>query len=249
MLSLIYMIGCIVFVAVLAVVIYYAVYSRVINQRIHDMDAKYKKMPGMPKVIGIIVMVCILVYIIVITSRYKNSLGENRLSEHIRDNFAVINVKNNEYISYFGDAELKDASFIERYSMEENVGYDKQVITDGDFVFTVFTTNTPRDDFHPDFLCYVTYKGENADFMFRQAEFVKPEEDYSSGGSSIGEVEDTSLFIGNLDEGCHFSIKLGVLSEEAEQKYMKADINSDTEPDIEDYAESMGSVIFSIEND
>ena len=81
-----------------------------------------------------------------------------------RNNYAVIDIADEnayEYISYFGNVELIDASYAKVYNKDENVGYNKEIVESGDYRFTIFTRNTEGDDFHPDFLCFVDYTGTN----------------------------------------------------------------------------------------
>ena len=83
------------------------------------------------------------------------------------------------------------------FSKEENEGYTKTVQTEGNFVFTIFTRNSSHDDFHPDFLCYVDYVGQNIEkySVYQNCEYIDFTNDKSLwGNGSAGSFNDNGEF-------------------------------------------------------
>ncbi|MCD7825625.1 MAG: hypothetical protein LUH14_06675 [Clostridiaceae bacterium] len=238
----------IILLAVLAVFIYYLIYTNRINKKIRSGEISGKRLIDIPKII----MIAVIIVLILFCGILSNSLqtAYNNAGKTTRNNYATIDIsdpQNYQYTSYFGDAELDDASFAKMYSIEENIGYTKEVTVDGNFTFTVFKRESAADSFHPDFLCYCEYTGEVSQdlTLYNSPSFSNENGSISSG---IGcEVSDALLYIGNMDEQTVFTISISVLDEKAISEFNDAMNKAMTEdsnelPEEKDFAISSGKV-------
>lgn len=242
---------CIVLLVGLCVFIYYLIYARAINQKIQSGEKTGRRMIDIPKVLLIAVIVALVLYSGVL--QYSIQTQANAVSRNL---FAVIDVtdpEKYEYAAYFGNVVLDDASFAQVYSIEANPGYEKQVAVDGDFQFTIFTGTTPADSFHPDFLCYVEYIGEEENLVFCDMAGFQAIDDeggaYAAGSS--GWEASVRLYIGNLDDNCQFTIHMYALDEAAETAFWEANQQAMEEdkgdfPSEQDYATSTGSAVITV---
>lgn len=242
-------------VIVLSVVIYYIFYSIRINRKIQNGDTASKRMIDIPKVVMTSIIVLLLLYSIILSTSNKRiqSIHEEQLQN--RDNYVQIDLEDYTYSSFSGNIESADASYAKMFSKEENEGYTKTVQTEGNFVFTIFTRNSSHDDFHPDFLCYVDYVGQNIEkySVYQNREYIDSITEEMLWGNSFGGsfCEDGTLFIGNINDNESFKITFALLDEEAEKTYSEelsipSDKNKGDTP-IFSYAKECESVIISVE--
>lgn len=236
--------------------VYKIYYTHKINQKIQSGEITGRKLVDVSKMIMIAVITGLVIYAGILM--YVVSDYATKDYSVPRNNYAVIDTSDAdgyEYISYFGNVQLNDASFAAVYSREANAGYDKEIVESGDYRFTVFTRTSQSDDFHPDFLCFVAYTGTNMEeyMCYSKAGFqsveVKEEHFYDE---SSGYIRNDLLYIGNLDEGCQFNITMSLLKGDAETKYDEAIQQAYKEdkgifPDAEDFADSVGKVSIIIE--
>lgn len=234
-----------------SIFVYKLVYTHNINKKILSGEIQGRKMVDISRMVTIAVIVVLLVYAGIATvlvndyANYDYSIPRN--------NYAVIDVsdpENYNYVAYFEYMSSDDASYALVYNKENNPGYEKEEIESGDFVFTVFTRTSSPDNFHPDFLCYVDYVGEEKDkySCYNKAGFCAfdEEESYTYFGS-LGDIPESILYIGNLDESYMFQINMALLDKEGEEKYDQANEelllgNGGEIPDEKDFAVSIGSV-------
>jgi hypothetical protein len=149
---------------------------------------------------------------------------------------------------YAGERTTDTADFAKAYSKEENAGYKKTVEQDGDFVFTIFTRTDDADDFHPDFLCFVDYSGEeNSEWsLYKQMDYIENTSGVVAGLSSGGDIQTSLLYIGNLNAGESIKITEGILDAAAEAEYSDTQATAD-ESSFSDYAISSGSTLITME--
>ena len=256
MFSIVNILLLIVILVIGIIFVYKIYYTHKINQKIQSGEITGRKLVDVSKMImiavitGLVIYAGILMYVV-------NDYATKDYSVP-RNNYAVIDTSDAdgyEYISYFGNMQLNDASFAKVYSRDANAGYDKEIVESGEYRFIVFTRNTQGDDFHPDFLCFVDYTGtdmgEYACYNkvgFQSLE-AKEEQFY---GESSGNIRNGLLYIGNLDEGCQFNITMSLLNDDAEIKYDEAIQQAYKEdkgmfPDAEEFADSVGKVSIIIE--
>lgn len=242
------------FIVVLVVFIYYLIYSKKINKKIQSGQVVDRKMMDIPKTIKIAMITLLLAYFTIVLVSVMQD--KNSVVTITRQEFAVIDLTDYKFSSYFGARENDDASFAQVYSKESNEGYKKTVVKDGDFIFTVFTTISGSDNFHPDFLCYVDYVGEDKSELRRytNCQFIynTSKEISSSASCGVGEIEKELLYVGNLNGGDSFKITESLLDATGEQKYSKAEEEAYKEdkgqfPSFSDYAISSGSVTITID--
>ena len=236
------------------IVAYKMVYTYKINKRIHMGEIVGKPYVDMSRMIIFAVITGLVIYSGLLT--YIVSDSGNQEQHVSRNNYAIIDVSNPEeykYTGYFGNVELEDASFAKVYSKEENPGYNKEVIASGEYLFTVFTRNAPADSFHPDFLCFVEFKGdENTELScYSNVGFQAFEEDDYFSVGTAGDVSECLLYIGNVDVDYSFQISMALIDKEAEQLYLEAEKiaekENQKEPKVEDFADSVGGVTIIVE--
>ena len=193
--------------AALAFGIYYVIYTVVINRRIRRGITDKRQLTDMSK-IGLIIVIVVLALFSWGQAQFYNSTSYNT-----RNDFIVVDVSDpdNPQLGMTGNPEMGDVSYVKFLSDDENPGYDKNVVEDGEFTFTVFTRASAADAYHPDFFCFVDYAGElTGGFeVSKLGAFESPEGDArqwsaGSGGTHV----DRLLFLGNMDDDCAFVITM-----------------------------------------
>lgn len=224
------------FVALAVLSLYYLIYTIRINKRVCGGIRRGRRMPDFPKAaIGVIVLLLLSVSVV------NMFLPGRAVIASDKNDFAVIDTSDYSYMAYSSAYTLEDASYARVYSEEKNRGYAREVTTDGDFRFTVFTSTAPPDSFHPDFLCYVTYIGEGAEALSWNGQYMEASTGMKGGISAEADVTGHSwLFVGNCDGGCRFVITAGAYDREAYENYSA---NPDAETEMASFATSVGSVV------
>lgn len=226
-------------IALIVLTVYYLIYTKKINQCVcYGENKKGKKMLDFPKAV-ISVTITLLLSICVV-----NALVPASATTISRNNYAVIDTSDYSYLAYSSNCNMEDASFAKLYRKDENMeGYTRKEIKDGDFNFIVFTSTTPPDPFHPDFLCYVTYVGDTAVAMSYNGQFQNIHTGRKGGSSGIKDfTNQTLLIIGNYDEESPFVLTMGVYDELGYENFKKSNSN-DPNAVMEDFALSVGSVL------
>lgn len=220
-------------IAVVFLAVYYVVYTKKINQRICEGNVKGKRMPDIPKTIMAVVIV-LLLSICIINAFAPATTTTNR------NNFAVIDTSNYRYIAS-SDSSMDDAAFAKLFSENRNDGYEREEFQDGDFRFIVFTSLTPSDAFHPDFICYVSYIGDASAALSFNGEFVNPVTGVKVGVSSMLDYTSQALLIiGNCEKDYIFTLKMGAYDEAGLEESLNS---TDAEKMIESFALSTGAVL------
>jgi len=241
---------------VFTIAIYKAVYTYKINKKILSGEVTGRKLVDVSKMVMITIIVGLAVYAALLV--YVVNDYATRDYSVPRNNYAVIDVSDEEhykYVSYFGDVQLEDASFAKVYQKEANEGYSKEIVESGEYVFTIFKRTTPADSFHPDFLCFADYVGEDNKeaICYSKAGFLAvSEEDGGFFGESAGDIFESLLYIGYLDKDSAFEIQMNLLDEKAENAYNAAMQKAYEEdkgdfPDAQEFAISTGSVTIVME--
>ncbi len=242
-------------VTVLVIVIaYYCFYTYKINQKIQNEEITEKRMVDVSKVVMTTVIVLLIFYSIVLGIGLKQSRAQNSVIN--RNSYVSIDLNDYTYASYMGYKESDDASFAKLYSKDSNAGYTKDVQTDGDFVFTIFTRIGDGDNYHPDFLCFVDYVGEVTEGMCMYDEVAYHVTANGTRGGAMGTggygVKKSMLYMGNINVGQTLSITIGILNEQDEAEYRLADEKAYKEdegefPSFKDFSTSFGNVNIVIE--
>lgn len=253
MFNIIVIIVLVTFIIGIAMFCYYLIYAHNINKKIQSGQVNHKKMIDIPKAMMIAIIILLLSYSVILSVGLKQSYDVTTTTN--RNNFSIIDLSDYTFCGYSGTRVNDDASYTKVYSKKENKGYDKSVVKDGDFIFTLFTRNTNYDDFHPDYLCYVDYIGKmKSDFVrYEMCEYVNITSPQSKGSimNGGGNLKRSLLYIGNLNEGESFKITECVFDEKTETKFSKANEkaykNDKGEfPSIKKYALSSGSATITI---
>lgn len=225
--SLLGIIVLIVFPAALLLFVYYLIYTNRINKKIQSGEITGRRLVDIPKM----VMTAVITVLLILCLIFYGSAQDANLARGtvVRNNYAVIDFSDPDdlkYAGYFGGTELDDASFAGVYSIDENPGYEKEVTVDGDYTFTLFKRTSPADSFHPDFLCFVEYTGDDQDeiVVYYMSTFENPTIKDGTFGIETGGgyVSDKLLYIGNLDEGYDFTLGISLMDDEAKKAYSDA---------------------------
>lgn len=241
-------------IVVLVVFVYYLFYSRCINEKIASGESKGRRMIDIPSLIRTVVIAALIVYSLIITitviSNEKQDTVENR------DCFSLIDLSDYTYSAYDGILVDTDASYAKKYSRENNDGYQKNIVQDGDFTFTAFTRAGEHDAYHPDFFCFVDYTGKDGAnlSLYDYYEFIDTitAESYGGVGSGGGDIVKSFLVIGNMNETESFKITLSLLDGKGEEAYQEDDRKAYEEdkgnfPPVADYALSTGKVVITVQ--
>ena len=117
--------------------VYKIYYTHKINQKIQSGEITGRKLVDVSKMIMIAVITGLVIYAGILM--YVVSDYATKDYSVPRNNYAVIDTSDAdsyEYISYFGNMQLNDASFAAVYSREANAGYDKEIVESGDYRFS-----------------------------------------------------------------------------------------------------------------
>lgn len=246
----------IVIVVVLLVFIYKLIYTYKINKIILSGEGNGRGLVDLSKMVLIAVIVGLSVYSALLMYVVNDYAAQDNTIP--RNNYAIIDVSdedNYQYVSYFGANELNDASFAKAYKKDANEGYEKEIIESGEYIFTVFRRTGPADSFHPDFLCFVDFNGTDKGkyVCYKKSGFHSlVEESEGFYGETAGDIMDSILYIGYLDQGCEFDIVISLLDNNAEIAYNEAVQRAYEEdkgdfPSAEEFAVSTGKVSIGFE--
>ncbi len=233
---------------------YYIFYSRRINAKIAGKKVCGKRMIGIPAAICAVVIAALVLYAVSATVSIKGI--EKQMSIENRNDFSVINLSDYTYSAYNDSLVDTDASYAKSYSREHNKGYQKSTSQDGDFTFTAFTRIGEHDSFHPDFFCFVDYTGQNAAglFFYEDYKFIDTltAKDCGGIGDGGGNVPESFLVVGNVNDGQSFNITLSILDSKGEAAYFAADDKACEKdqgnfPSAADYALVSGNAVITVQ--
>ena len=112
--------------------VYKIYYTYKINKKIQSGEITGRKLVDVSKMVMIVVISGLVIYAGILMY-VVNDYATKDYSVP-RNNYAVIDTSDAdgyEYISYFGNMRLNDASFATVYSREANAGYDKEIVESG----------------------------------------------------------------------------------------------------------------------
>lgn len=250
MISSVFLFFTVLAVGAFAIGVYYVFYARTINKRIREGNHSGKKLLDIPRTVSLVVIALLIFYTVMVSFDYRQYRHAIENQGQNRNNIARVDLSDYSYCGYTGNIVLEDASFLKAYSKEKNDGYKKTVSKEGNFTFTVFTRTSAHDDFHPDFLCYVEYTGENCDDyeLYENYEYLDAEGNELGGLGSFGaDISREYLYVGNVNDGQSVRISLGTFGKNAKQEIAQIEeeaMKSDTDkmPNYLDYAKERGSV-------
>ena len=236
-----------VFVGIVAFGIYYVIYIIIINRRIERGITTEGRLFDTSKVLMAVAIGVLLTII------FANAMAAKDPAQTTRNSYCVVDVSDpeNPQLSTAVNRDIEDdVSYVKAYSKDENPGYAKDVLVDGDFTFTTFMRTGGADEYHPDFFCFAEYTGDETYGLktYYTEGFDAFNDDVREGyGGSGGGMPAQLLYVGNLDEDCAFVATICVLDKEAQaaydeafDQYMK---NDDGEfPDARDFAGHVSEV-------
>ena len=257
------MIAIIVIVAIVGYLIYMCVYTNIINKRIKRGEVVKKRKVLEPRdavmcISSMALMVMLIMYLNESIGRRHDydDYNDDYKREVSRNAFVMADASNpEEYVVeqmvdrfYGGDNEL-DFSYLSMYSVDENPGYTKEVIEGDLCTFTLFKRKADPNSFHPDFICFIDYKGENKDgWMCECLSFMdKNTNDRLPGSAMKGDsVCDRLLFLGNMDKGSEAVIDIYILNDESYELF--SEDNGHNFLKVKDYATSSDRLVISFDD-
>ena len=240
--------GSLILAGAIAFGIYFVIYTIIINRRIERGITTEGPLFDTSKVLMVVAIAVLLLLLV------ANRMAANDPAQTTRNSYCVIDVSDPEHpqLSTAVNRDIEDdVSYVKTYSKDENPGYDKDVLVDGDFTFTVFVRTGGADEYHPDFLCFAEYTGdETYDLSTYYTEgFDAFNDDVREGygGAGGGSMPMQLLYVGDVDEDCAFVATICVLDKEAQAAYDEAfeqwTGDEDGElPDARDYADHVSEV-------
>lgn len=112
------------------------------------------------------------------------------------------------YLQAFPEEELPD-SWAGVYTKEQNPGYTRREAEDGLFSFIIFESSEPYDGLHPDFLIWVSYRGEEPmEALGWNGSFVFPGEGRTSGAGAAGAMTPNLLVVGSAVHNAEFTLQV-----------------------------------------
>jgi len=186
-------IGSMIIIAIIVVVVaiasYRLFYQYKINKQLQDESTKYRTSLS-PLTFSIIFGFAVLiVFAGMLTIMALTDFGAVKVSAVYRN--AIY-----DYQDYNPD---QMTGYRSTYSIEENLGYIKNVEQKGDIRFTYFIREDNFDIFHPTFIIYVEYTGDK-EILYRgvQGDFtVENDMPISNRGSAGGEFKNYLCVFGN----------------------------------------------------
>ena len=145
----------------------------------------------------------------------------------------------------FFDAEDAESEWTNVYSPEQNEGYTKRVVRDGNFVFIVFECESSHDGLHPDFLIYARYLGDADVYVMEcDGEFLRSDGETFTGIGAGCEASDYYLIVGSSSMSVDFRLTVSAYTEEDWQHYFE-DTSIDNE--VRDFATESGVVALQLD--
>ncbi|MCR5518642.1 MAG: hypothetical protein K6F17_08745 [Lachnospiraceae bacterium] len=245
--------------AILIYLIYMGVYTCIINKRIKSGKVVKKKglLGAKDAALAFNTMVLLFTFILYINSSIRYIESAERVKDRTsRNEYMMADVSDPNNIDfmqgsgrYYKYKKGGDYSYLSKYSVEANPGYIKEVIEGDMCTFTLFKRSADPDSFHPDFLCFIDYKGEREDLeIFRYFSFTKKGSSntlpLSAGGS--GSVKKRVLCLGYLAEDSEAVIDIYALTYEAFEQFMEDDEHKHVE--AKDYAMSSDRLVISFDD-
>ncbi len=140
---------CLAGAAVLAA-LYFLIYKTVINRRLARGARSGRRLPGPAAALLVFLAAALLVWgALAAAGRAVNPGLDARYADA-------------DYDLQVWTAQQMRETYRAAYSADENPGYEKTVVTDGDVTFTVFESDAGYDRLHPMYVIYAAYTGGGA---------------------------------------------------------------------------------------
>lgn len=232
------MISITVFVILLVVIIvgvYLVLYNRHINKKLRECDTgKAMLSPGQIALVSVAAGIVALFLLYGFVQSWQDS--------HPTE---IDILSQGNYNVNFFDAEDAESEWTNVYSPEQNEGYTKRVVRDGNFVFIVFECESSHDGLHPDFLIYARYLGDADVYVMEcDGEFLRSDGETFTGIGAGCEASDYYLIVGSSSMSVDFRLTVSAYTEEDWQHYFE-DTSIDNE--VRDFATESGVVALQLD--
>lgn len=166
------MIAATVIITPIATIIYLNFYRNRINKQLHDATAKPRRLLS-PLAFSITVILSVLIVFAGVTSfLVLTDYGADIVPGEYRN--AIYDYRS------FNPHEM--TGYRSNYSINDNPGYTKSIEQYGDIRFTCFVRNEAFDYYHPSFIIYAEYTGDEDDLHYGvQGEFYAPDDIQMTG--------------------------------------------------------------------
>ncbi len=186
------------FIALLVLLVYFVVYQRNINQAMNNQP--HRKMPSLYKVsIGLLIAVMTILLAVTLIKAFlvQNS---TEIGEHYFNGRYDFDV--------YQPQEMK--GYLADYQIDENHGYQKEIKEKQDIRYTIFTSEDPYDAYHPAYLIFVEYIGNQkiASYGYMGSYFTMNDQKIAGKGAAGSENEAYFVVIGNTDMNCKFELQV-----------------------------------------
>jgi len=189
----------VVFVSLL-IAAYYLIYKKLINKGLNNPSGTKRNIPSLPSfILAAILSIVILYGIIISVSAIINRNNQNTVDPPICS-----------YTEIDLDKEDNEKKYSEIYSISENIGYDKYVEKINDIVFTYFISQSEYDTYHPSFIVFVEYTGDE-EILHRgvNGTFYYIDNSLIGGyGYAGGDGTNILCFIGDASYECIFELEV-----------------------------------------
>lgn len=189
-------------IAVAACVVYLLVYQHVINKRLYERNTNEKRLLS-PGAFSIAVFGAVLLIFGIGTAVMRLSAGS---SPGIDDKYLKAT-----YDYTVHDSGNIQGSYAAGYSTEKNAGYERHEETIGDIRFIYFTSKDSFDIFHPSYIIFAQYIGDDtsvASYGYDGSFLSNTGAKICSKGASGADMQDSICITGSASLDCTFSLTI-----------------------------------------
>ena len=201
--------------AVCTVTAYFFFYKSAVNKKLSRPDLNRRTPLWSPQKVCIAAVMLALVLFSGICAVY----GFSNQNQAVDDRY-----KNAVYDARIVSPEEMAAGYLSRYTIEGNPGYEKQVEIIEDVQYTYFVSKEENDIFHPAFLIFAEYIGEDTPQYYDADVAFQTLDEEAVWGRTVGqgEAEPYLLIVGNTSADCQFSCIVDFYRENKESLDLEA---------------------------
>jgi len=201
LMTIIFIAVSVVVTAIAIVALYYLYYSKAINKRLKERPQNRKRMLSPKTVVIVAIITALLLFSVsVLLVRMKQSEAINIGEQYLTAQY--------DY-EVFTPQEMQQG-YLESYSIDNNIGYKKHEEILGDIKFTYFVSLGSYDVYHPAFIIYVQYIGQEDIVSFGyQGDYLTNEHIKIAGKEGAGaDAQEYICILGNTSIDCIFQLSL-----------------------------------------
>ncbi len=189
-------------IMVVACIVYLLVYQHVINKRLYEQKTDGKKLLS-PRTFSIAALVAVLLIFGIGTAVMRLSVGSSTGIE-------------NKYLNATYDFTVHSSgnivdSYAAGYSTEKNAGYERHEETIGDIKFIYFTSKDSFDIFHPSYIIFAEYVGNDTSVVsygYDGRYLSDAGTKICSKGASGAKIQKSICITGSASLDCTFSLTI-----------------------------------------